>query len=343
MRGYFLLVFLPLFSVAQEITITPIHTGTNTSIRGISVVDDQHAWVSGSNGYVGKTSNAGEDWSWTKPASYEQLDFRDIEAFDDQKAVIVNAGSPAYVLTTADAGKSWKQAYINRDSAVFLDGMDFWDNNRGMIFGDPIKGKLHLLSTNNGGQTWDDISDRLKYKPKLGEAGFAASGTTIKTIGRGKVWVATGGAAANIYYSANYGKKWKRFSNPIIQGSNSTGPFSLDFYDEKNGVEVGGDYLKDQESTNNALYTINGGKTWEKPSSSVSGYRSAVIYLNKDLCIAAGSSGIDYSKDGGKTWTHLSDLNINAAQKAKSGNLVLLAGNKGQLYRVDVNTKIILP
>jgi photosystem II stability/assembly factor-like uncharacterized protein len=336
MRFLFLLILIPFVSSAQEITISPLNSGTNTSIRGLSVIDDQHAWVSGSNGYIGKTSNGGKDWIWTKPASFEQLDFRDIEAFDDKKAVIVNAGSPAFILLTTDGGQSWKQTYVNRDSTVFLDGMDFWDANRGMIFGDPIKGKLHLLKTGNGGQTWEDVSDNLKLKPKLGEAGFAASGTTIKTLGSGKVWIATGGAASNLYYSANYGSKWKRFSIPIIQGINSTGPFSLDFYDEKHGLVVGGDYLKEQESTNNALYTKNGGKSWLKPEVSVSGYRSAVVYLTKDLSIAAGSSGVDYSKDGGRNWVHLSDLNINAVKKAKSGKLVLLAGNKGQIYRLDV-------
>jgi photosystem II stability/assembly factor-like uncharacterized protein len=336
MRFLFLLILLPFAGTAQEFTLIPLTSGTNTSIRGLSVIDDQHAWVSGSNGHIGKTSNGGKDWTWTKPASFEQLDFRDIEAFDDQNAVIVNAGSPAFILLTTDGGKTWKQSYVNRDSSVFLDGMDFWDANRGMIFGDPLKGKLHLLKTVNGGATWVDISDHLKQRPKLGEAGFAASGTTIKTLGDGKVWIATGGAAANIYYSSNYGGKWKRFPNPIIQGINSTGPFSLDFFDEKHGLIVGGDYLKDQESTNNALYTKNGGKSWIKPINSVSGYRSAVVYLTKDLCIAAGSSGIDYSKDGGNNWKHISDLNINAVKKAKSGNLVLLAGNKGQIYRLDI-------
>jgi len=337
MRLLILLILFPFVGSAQEFTIIPLSSGTNTSIRGLSIVDDQHAWVSGSNGYIGKTSNAGKDWTWTKPASFEKLDFRDIEAFDDNNAVIVNAGSPAYVLVTTDGGQRWKETYVNADSAVFLDGMDFWNPNHGMIFGDPIKGKLHLLRTSNGGLSWDDISDNLKFRPKLGEAGFAASGTTIKTLGKGKVWIATGGAEANIYYSANFGKKWKRFANPIIQGINSTGPFSLDFYDDKHGIVVGGDYLKDQEHTNNALYTKDRGKSWITPVNSVSGYRSAVVYLTKELCIAAGSSGVDYSKDGGKNWTHFSDLNINAVKKAKSGNLVLLAGNKGQIYRLDIN------
>jgi len=336
MKALLILLLLPLCSTAQEFTLVPLNKGTNTSIRGLSVVDDQVAWVSGSNGHVGRTADGGKSWTWTKPEGHDSLDFRDIEAFDANKSIIVNAGSPAFVLQTADAGKSWTQRYLNRDSAIFLDGMDFWNEEEGMIFGDPIKGKMQLLRTTSGGASWDDISSSLKYEMTLGEAGFAASGTTIKTLGKGKVWIATGGAVANIYYSKNYGKRWKRYANPIIQGVNSTGAFSMDFYDGKNGIVVGGDYLKDQESTNNALYTSNGGKSWTKPAVSVSGYRSAVIYVNRTLCIAAGSSGVDASTDGGKTWRNISDLNINAVQKAKTGNLILLAGNKGQIYRLDI-------
>jgi photosystem II stability/assembly factor-like uncharacterized protein len=336
MKFLFILLFVPFIAAAQQITLEPINDGTNTSIRGLSVVDDQVAWVSGSNGQVGKTINGGKDWVWTKPMGFETLDFRDIEAFDDQRAVIVNAGSPAFILLTVDGGKNWRQTYVNRDSAVFLDGMDFWNNNQGIIFGDPMKGKLHLMRTQNGGLNWEDISENLKHEMKLGEAGFAASGTTIKTLGKGKVWVATGGAEANIYYSKNYGKKWQKFANPIIQGVNSTGPFSINFYNANKGIVVGGDYLKDKESLNNALYTTNGGKKWNKPKVSVSGYRSAVLYVDENLCIAAGSSGLDSSTDGGINWKNITDINLNAVQKAKSGKLILAAGNKGQIYRVAI-------
>ena len=335
MKLFFLLLLLPFIGSAQQYKLTPVHQGTNTSIRGLSVVNDRIAWVSGSNGYVGKTADGGASWTWSKPADFDKLDFRDIEAFDEKNAIIVNAGSPAFILATSDGGTNWRLAYVNRDSAIFLDGMDFWNPQRGMIFGDPIKGKLQILRTSTGGVNWDDISQNLKHSPMMGEAGFAASGTTIKTLDNGKVWIATGGAAANIYFSKNYGQRWKKYSNPIIQGLNSTGAFSIDFYDAKNGVVVGGDYLKDQESTNNALYTTNGGKTWQKPAVSVTGYRSSVCYISKSICIAGGSSGVDLSTDGGKTWANISSENINAIQKAKSGNLILLTGNKGTNYRLD--------
>lgn len=331
------LLFFPLFSTAQTYDLAPLTSGANTSLRGMSIVSDQVAWVSGSNGHIGKTTDGGKNWEWIKPTGYEKLDFRDIEAFGPDKAIVVNAGSPAYILLTIDGGKTWKESYKNLDSAIFLDGMDFWNDQRGMAFGDPIKGKLQLLRTIDGGTSWNNISDNLQAKMGVGEAAFAASGSTIKTMGNGKIWIATGGMAANIYYSSNYGSTWQIFECPILQGSASTGPFSMAFYNEDKGVVVGGDYLKEKENENNVLLTTNGGKNWVKPSKPVDGYRSGVTYINEKTLIAVGSSGIDVSSDGGKYWYNISGMNANVIQKSKNGELILIAGNKGQIYQLTIS------
>lgn len=303
-------------------------------MRGLSIVSDSVAWVSGNNGHVGKSLDGGQTWEWTQPKGYEKLDFRDIEAFDKLKAIIVNAGSPAYILSTIDGGKSWREVYKNIDSAIFLDGMGFWNAQEGIIFGDPIKNKMQLLKTTDGGLTWQDISQNLKEELKVGEAGFAASGTTIRTGPAGKVWVASGGSTSRIFYSGNYGHTWKVFDCPILRGESSTGPFSIAFYDGKKGIAVGGNYLKDKESINNVLLTSNGGKSWSKPITPVFGYRSAVEYFTDQICFATGSSGTDYSIDGGKNWQNISTQNFNTIQKAKNGKLVLLTGNRGQIYQL---------
>jgi photosystem II stability/assembly factor-like uncharacterized protein len=303
----------------------------------MSIVSDEVAWVSGSNGTIGRTVDGGLNWQWIKPEGYEKLDFRDIEAFDSNKAIVVNAGSPAYILLTNDGGKSWTQTYKNTDSAIFLDGMDFWDEKQGIIFGDPIENRMQLLKTSDGGLSWKDISANLKRNMLSGEAGFAASGTTIRAMGNGKVWIATGGAASNLYYSNNYGDKWGVFKCPILQGESSTGPFSMAFYNKKVGVVVGGNYLKDNEKTNNVLLTTNSGRTWTKPLKPVDGYRSGVIYVNEKTMIATGSSGTDVSTDGGISWYNISKLNFNVIQKSRLGKLVLLAGNKGEIYKLATN------
>ncbi|MEJ5961086.1 WD40/YVTN/BNR-like repeat-containing protein [Pedobacter immunditicola] len=341
-----LILLLPFISYAQpksdtlskeqSFKLRSLTSGTNTSIRGLSVVSDQVAWVSGSNGFIGKTTNGGLHWEWVQPQGYENLDFRDIEAFDEQNAVAVNAGSPAYILLTTDGGKTWKTTYKNMDAAIFLDGMDFWDRRNGIIFGDPIHNQLQILSTNDGGQSWKAISNQLDIKMQEGEASFAASGTTIKTLDKGKVWIATGGAVANIYHSNNYGQTWVKYPCPIWQGENSTGPFSIDFFDAQHGIVVGGNYLQDKARMNNALVTNDGGATWLKPHTSVFGYRSGVLYLHKKLCVAVGTSGVDISKDGGLNWVNIAELGFHAVKKAKKGKLILLAGPKGTVYSLTL-------
>ena len=92
--------------------------------------------------------------------------------------------------------------------------------------------------------------------------------------------------------------------------------------------------MKDKENSNNVLITKNGGKKWQKPIKPVLGYRSAVEYLDSKICFATGSSGTDYSLDGGYTWTNISTQNFNALQKAKKGKLVLLTGNRGNIYQL---------
>jgi len=327
-------LFLPFISLAQKYELQPLSSGTKTSIRGLSIVSDKVAWVSGSNGYIGKTTDAGLNWTWVKPEGFEKLDFRAIQAFDDKKAIAVNAGTPAFILLTVDGGRSWKTTYKNTDSAIFLDGMDFWDKKNGVIFGDPIQHQLQILKTTNGGLDWQNISSQLNMETDKGEAGFAASGTTIKTVGKGKVWIATGGVVSNIYHSTDYGKTWMKYPCPIWQGENSTGPFSMDFFDAQSGIVVGGNYLQDKVNSNNVLLTKNGGREWVKPVKPVSGYRSGVVYVTKKRCIAVGTSGVDISKDGGLNWKNISTLSFNGVRSSTNGKLILLAGNQGVIYKL---------
>lgn len=326
------LLLAPIFGFSQTYELGSLNTETNTSIRGLSVVTDSVAWTSGSNGFIGRTLNGGKDWKWTKPKGYEKLDFRDIEAFDADHAVIVNAGSPAYILRTADGGKNWTECYKNLDSAIFLDGMDFWDDKNGIIFGDPIHNKMQVLITSDGGLTWTDKSAVYNLEMAAKEAAFAASGTSIKTLPGGKVWIATGGNRSNVYRSDNYGLVWKKYDCPILQGQASTGAFSIDFYDDNHGIVVGGDYQKDKENSNNILLSNDGGKSWNKPARPVFGFRSGVIWYDAKNCFATGTSGTDVSRNGGDTWYHISDESFNVIKKAKKGSLVLLAGNKGLIY-----------
>ena len=82
----FIFFFLPAFSSflisAQSPSVEILTSGTKTSLRGLSVVNDNILWVSGSGGIVGKSSNGGKTWKWITVPGFEKTEFRDIEAFD---------------------------------------------------------------------------------------------------------------------------------------------------------------------------------------------------------------------------------------------------------------------
>ena len=327
-----IIIFISFFSFqTQSQTLIPLASGKNTSLRGLSVVDDTVAWASGSKGWTARSINGGKTWIWKQILGYENLDFRDIEAFSANRALLLSAGTPAVILLTTDGGSVWKEVYRNDSPEIFLDGMDFWDADRGLIYGDPIKSKLVLLKTRNGGVNWEDISQKNTINLMVGEASFAASGTAIRCDSKGNTWIATGGSKSRIFYSSDYGNSWKVNDCPIIQGKSSTGPFSIAFYTKKIGIAVGGDYLIDSSRVNNLILTRNSGKAWLKPFSSTFGYRSAVEYVSKLRLIATGPGGTDISNDGGKTWTNLSKIGYHTVRKAKSGKLVLLTGSDGRI------------
>src|SRR5882757_10065166 len=95
---------LPLLTTAQ--TVKVLTSGTKTSLRVLSVVNDKVIWVSGSAGTVGKSLDGGETWKWLTVKGYERPDFRDIGTFDEKTAVMMSIDSPAYILRTTDGGEN---------------------------------------------------------------------------------------------------------------------------------------------------------------------------------------------------------------------------------------------
>src|SRR6201996_2854783 len=137
-----LFLILPFISFAQHIEI--LQQGQPTSIRGLSVVDDNVAWVSGSKGHIAITTNGGKTWDWQQVKDFEKADFRDIEAFSAKEAIIMSSGTPALILKTTDGGANWQVKYKTTDTAYFFDAMEFTDKQNGYVLGDPINNQFVL-------------------------------------------------------------------------------------------------------------------------------------------------------------------------------------------------------
>ena len=316
---------------SQTPTIQILQSGNKVSIRGLSVVNNQTVWASGNKGMIAKSTDAGAHFEWIQVLGYEKRDFRDIEAFDKNTAIIMGVDAPAIILKTTDGGKSWKKVLEDSTKGMFLDAMDFSDNKNGVVIGDPIDQKVYIATTKNQGETWERFE--LKNKPnalvtKTGEAFFASSGTNIKMIGRQIAFV-SGGFSSRFFYA----NSWDEI--PIMQGKESTGANSIAIYKGKKGVIVGGDFAKDTVRNDNCvLFEIGQDIVYSKPATAPHGYRSCVIYISDNLLITCGTSGIDISKDGGKNWELISKESFHVVQKAKNGDAVYLAGANGRIAKL---------
>lgn len=332
----FLTIICFLF-ITQSFTqpIQELNSGGKISLRGLSVVNDKIVWVSGSKGTVGKSIDGGKTWKWMKVKGYKKCDFRDIEAFDENTAIIMAVASPAYILKTTDGGKKWKKVYENKAKGMFLDAMDFIDAKNGVVVGDPlIANYFYIARTNDGGETWLEVV-RGGTKADSSEACFASSGTNIRLLSDRFVLV-SGGLSSNLIVNKKGSDVFEELFNekalkqkiklPLIQGTSSTGANSIAVKDSLTYIVVGGDFTNDSATPNCAI-TTDGGKTWTLPTIPPAGYKSCVEYLYGNVWVCCGLTGIDVSNDNGVTWKQISKESFHACRKAKTGNAVFFSGN----------------
>jgi len=309
--------------------ITRVEINSAASFRGISVVDDSVAWIGGTNGTIGVTNDGGVSWNIRSVDNFRTSDFRSVYAFDCQRALIVNAGSPVNVMLTENGGKQWRVVYANNHAAAFVDGIDFWNEKDGIIYGDPIDGKMLLLRTSDGGETWEKVATAPALEP--GEASFAASGTGIRCIGQHEIVICTGGKISRAWISDDRGVHWTNRKAPIIQGDLSTGIFSVTKIN-KRLIIVGGDFKNDSLSLNNNFYSDDDGQTWIAPEKTTQGYRECVEVSADRTLFAVGPSGIDISDNRGVTWKKFSnEKKLHVIRRARHGSLLIAGGGGGKL------------
>lgn len=329
---FFTLLFASAFSQTPYVEV--LTTGTKTSIRGLSVVNDNVIWVSGSNGMVGRSNSGGKNWSWFTVKGFEKTEFRDIEAFDASTAVIMGIGEPAYLLKTTDGGESWKVVYENKTKGMFLDALHFVGREWGMVIGDPVDGKVFIAATVNGGDSWQEWAADKRPRTDSGEAFFAASGTNIRFFRDNNFFLVSGGTRSRLF-TENLTTLL-----PMVQGTESTGANSIAVYDNgnlkgsKKIIVVGGDFSKDSSTKNNCFVSNDGGKTWKAPKKPPHGYRSCVEYLSIKDVLSCGLNGVDYSSNGGKEWEWISKESFHVCRIAKLGTSIYLAGNNGKVGKI---------
>ena len=77
---------------------------------------------------------------------------------------------PAYILKTNDGGETWKLVYENKTKGMFLDAMEFWNEQAGIVVATRLMGNFllpGLLIMGPPGRTFLLINGRLLTAAKV--------------------------------------------------------------------------------------------------------------------------------------------------------------------------------
>ncbi|MGD9589160.1 MAG: WD40/YVTN/BNR-like repeat-containing protein [Pyrinomonadaceae bacterium] len=336
----FLSIFLLALSTVGSGQWVKQTVDTTASFRGLSVVNEKVVWASGTGGTVIRTTDGGKTWKVMTVPGAEKLDFRDIEAFDAKTAYILSIGNgeASRIYKTTDGGLNWKLQFKANDPKLFFDALACKNSLKCFAMADPVNNSFPLIVTADGGEHWQFWPVWFPQTAE-GEASFAASGTCLILYRSGKsdvIAIVSGGTSSSIYQMPvdSPSLDFVSYDTPIIRGTPGSGIFSIAMRDSRNGVIVGGNYEKPNEATENLAFTNDGGVTWTL-GTGLSGYRSAVAYIDKKNIIAVGTNGTDLSTDVGKTWSKIGSENLNAVA-AKGKKAVWAVGPAGMVTKLKL-------
>jgi photosystem II stability/assembly factor-like uncharacterized protein len=347
-----LLAILAATSLTARAQWTIETSNTTADLRGIHSIGGGVAWASGTNGTVLRTEDGGYLWqSCTVPPGAEKLDFRGIQAFDADTAIVMSSGKGdlSRLYKTTDGCHSWKLVFTNPDTDGFFDAVAFNGSNEGSVLGDPVDGKFALWQSSDAGSTWDHASKGMfgfiarVMKPALkGEGAFAASNSAMIANDRFAAFVTGGTLGARIFSAVrqNAGGGASIYALPLAKGAEGSGAFSISFNDRGTTVVVGGNYQLPDESSGTAAF-FEWDRNWHTAQTPPHGYRSAVAYHSATKTwITVGPNGTDISTDDGKNWRPLHpDAALHEAADADRNwnavSLPFVVGPHGRIGKLD--------
>jgi hypothetical protein len=327
-------------------------------IRYISAVDSNTVW---GIGFDGKLTNPASNW-FTRTSNGNNFtagkflpDTNDwnasgITAVNDSVAYIpcyfiAGTGRSGVVRKTTDKGVTWTTCTdtttMFTGAANFPDWAHFWDNNHGIILGDPNgntagsgAAEFEIYITYNGGTNWTRVPDANIPNPNSGEYGVT---NVYTTYGKKFMWYGTihqaNSTVNRVFRSSDTGHTWQASIVPGLQAGIS----GLAFRDSMNGFAWG------FTSTTSGKYllkvTHDGGVTWTTSYthsnsgtydiSAVPG-RNAFISVGADSTTqAAGAYNIGGFKtsvttDDGLTWQVLESGPVNISDNVNARRMLVV-------------------
>lgn len=369
------LLCLPILNIPVHAQWNLQDSHSTAGLRGIHSAGNGVVWASGTEGTILRTTDDSATWQrCATPPDADKLDFRGIQAFDQNTAIVMSSGKGdlSRLYKTSDGCKTWKLVFTNPDKDGFWDAIKIDPKQKlfGSLVGDPVNGRFAIFLTFDGGNRWE----RRRVLPEAldGEGLSAASNTSLVLQSGGispeaivtggprgsrflQIFVC-GGGNADCFELGDFGPikftdgnrgtleqvYWQAEPLPLAKGA-SAGSFSIGV-DEHSGywdkaVIVGGDYKQpDSDKLTAAYRNLRTGRPYLPAQTPPHGYRSSVAYdATTKTWITVGPNGTDISRDDGKNWTALKPSAQDAPDADKNWNalsLPFVVGPKGRIGKL---------
>lgn len=328
-----LLVMTPVMAssvAAQTATWTDVSGRDDRHWIGISVPQPQVLWLAGTAGTIARSTDAGATWSYSQPGPAE-LEFRDIEAVDEQRAYALSVGEHgnSRIYYTSNGGQSWILGY-RAPSNIFLNCIAL--SQRGELWGyaDSLNGRWEFIRSADG-RNWVTASNVASAAPLFGEGGFAASGQCVRHH-NGRWAIGTGnGASARVLTKNDFGIRFQVQTTPMpagaMRGITSVWPLS-----EERLLVAGGDLGNAQSEP--AMYEWQDDNWQTLPTPPFAGPIYS-LSVSATHVLVTGPSGAASSPLNQWQWTLESDANLWTSACIAAGTACYVAGRNGLVARLD--------
>ena len=304
------------------------------SLVDIAVIDGRTAVAVGERSTIARTEDAGKTWQVTD-STWASGHWNAVHFADSSNGWV--AGRNGRIYYSADAGRTWhpQQSGTSRH----LSDIHFIDSSTGWAAG----ASGTVLHTTDGGQTW-----------KTQSTGTSEYLYTVLFTDSSTGWIA--GENFILLHTTDGGQSWVKDESAEWEGGdpgNRHGRFtSVQFMDDEIGWMVGevdtgwtDPYGTPVIGVYGVVYhTVDGGQSWQTPSSDLHKGTISVHFVNQDMGWAVQSAllpdmqgGILTTRDGGKTWEpqHSSDPGYYGSVRFLDEQTGWVAGNYGLVLHTN--------